>query len=181
MVQGGKYLWFVDNYFEPFLKQRISNSMDRIKKINQNILSKLQPNSKKSKKVENTLDESTEAIACEKCDFICKTATELRKHITNVHSNLFEGFTIQATKQIETQIDEAETCDQCKFTTHDSDKLRQHIVNIHTSNSSPVYHKCDKCTYSKSKEEDMNNHKHLHIAEVLSGFLHQCQECDYFN
>ena len=167
-IQGSKFEWFVDHYLEPFLKQRISISMDRINKIKQTILSKLGPNSKKSKKVESTLDEATDII-CDECDLICKTTTELQKHVTNVHSNLFQGLSIQTTRQLETQMDETESCDKCKFTTHDSDDLRVHIVSKHTSES---YHKCDACSYSTLTEEDMNKHKHLHTAEVISGFLH---------
>ena len=37
MIQGKRYKWFVENYLEPFLKIRISRSLQKIKQINETI------------------------------------------------------------------------------------------------------------------------------------------------
>ena len=67
-IQGKKHRWFINEHLEPFLKLRISNCQPEIEEFNKQVLANMNNSPQKSNTTES-LDEESEAINCDKCQF----------------------------------------------------------------------------------------------------------------
>ena len=159
LVQGSKCEWFVDNFLEPFLKDRIEKKMPQIDNINEEVKSALKPKPKKSMGSHDTLQEHGESINCDKCDFSTEEADKLRSHIVENHTeNVFHGLEIQ-THQIQQQenrlLSEIQlTCNKCDETfIHENDLTRHTQLHTFADRISLNFHVCRACGKTVSSKD----------------------------
>ena len=198
-IQGKKHKWFVDSYLEPFLKLRILNSQDEINVINKAILERLS----NTEHITLALDEESEVIVCDNCDFSSTNSDSLREHIKVCHSqNVFQGLTIISSCDDSVESSIVKSCDNCVYTSNSATNLREHIdtqhrlailsshenlssidpplENDYTNESMLIitYNKCEKCSYTFKDNDEYKNHMSLHdYADYISDSLNTCRTC----
>ena len=62
-------------------------------------------------------------------------------------------------------------CDKCNFKSTSKDEIRKHIEN----HSTPF--QCEQCELFTETEENLNQHRYIHQAEIISNSLHMCPKC----
>ena len=160
-VQGKKFKWFVDLYWEPFLILRIKNNIEEIEDINKKILNKLETHETISNHEErNTtcLDEEADCISCDRCDFTTDNANVLRNHIIDKHTvNLFRGVSFLLETEVSSQ----------------SEDIQEITITTEVTEF-----KCTKCSDVFSEQESFDTHMRLHEqGENLALALRVCRVC----
>ena len=118
----------MDNYLEPFLRLRILNIQDEINVINQAILERLS----NAEHITLALDEESEEIVCDNCDFSSTNSDSLREHIKVCHSqNVFQGLTLISSCDDSVDSSIVHSCDKCVYTSNSVTNLREHIDTQH--------------------------------------------------
>ena len=90
---------------------------------------------------------------CNYCDHACHTASGLRTHKLEIHSN-------SQKRQYQ--------CDACKQSFRKHSGLKRHVERKHSA----VQLKCDICSKVYSCNEDLIQHKRTHVSEPL-----KCDQC----
>ena len=106
LVQGSKCEWLVDNYLEPYLKERIDRKLLEIENINKGVKEALKPKHQKKMIRSESVKGKEEKVKCDKCKFSTLVAKDLRLHIIEKHStNIFQGH------ELDSQIQQIEHVD----------------------------------------------------------------------
>ena len=164
LVQGSKCEWFVDNYLEPYLKERIKKKMCEIENINNGVKEAIRPKQNKKTKKSESLEEHEERLKCDKCEYITRVAENLRRHIVEKHStNIFQGINLESQIQ---QIQHLEPrCDEVQE------------PPVKDMNITKLY--CNKCETTFSQQSELERHVELHsFADNLSQAFHICRSCE---
>ena len=172
MIQGSKFQWFVENYLEPFFKLRITNCIPQIESINKTILSSMKPKKNTNKTV--NLEESTELIVCDRCEFSTTSTKELRGHIVSEHTvNLFQDLEIQTNSLKE--IEQQQKQDQKNLPDGD---IQSKEKGSKDPDLEKISNRCEKCEYETTDRNDFDQHVMIHKAEAISESLHKCPKCN---
>ena len=185
-VQGSKYEWFVDHYLEPFFVEKIEKRRAEIDALNKDVRSALNPKRKSKVKKAGPLEEESENVNCDKCEYNTKNADDLRKHIVKDHTvNVFQGLDLSSPRQIETRaiLNNSEHTDSIEIEVVEeiSEGLDHDVVIEETT---PVIldedeFTCEKCNVNLSSKKELEKHIELHFyADNLSVTFHICRICN---
>jgi hypothetical protein len=92
---------------------------------------------------------------CEKCDYKCKTSSDLEKHNVNLHYTDIKLF----------------NCEKCNYKSKLKDSLKKHMKNKHDIDVK--WYNCKYCDYKTKASSDLSRHKQ-NIHDIGN---HLCNYC----
>ena len=120
-----------------------------------------------------SLEENSELVRCDGCEFSTTITKDLRAHIVNEHTvNVFRDLELQ-TYHLGIECDLVSQTEQ-ESKQHEDD---EHVI---TEEEEKIELKCAECEFETNDEDIFNQHTLLHKAEVISNSLQSCPKCNTF-
>ena len=175
MIQGTRFLKFVDRFFQPFLEHQIKKEEENISKAN-NILKFASKNTLKDAETEPELkkrkrhDRPSVQIECDRCPEELVSNRALRIHKKKEHTSV----SLQDEKRIKVKsldyIPEF-PCKKCTEIFFTKDKLNSHIIVAHSNNSELPIVPEEKDTIQETKKHELKSPEEIRVAE------NKCKQC----
>ena len=100
-----------------------------------------------------------EVKKCKRCEFICASKEELRKHRNNKHKVVKLSY-----------------CDQCDYKCTKKQLVLDHIERTHSDGTETELRTCHKCDFTCNTIRELNYHKYkIHKKKKIF----YCNDCDY--
>jgi hypothetical protein len=144
--------------------------------------------------LKHTLSEFVQWLACDKCEYQCKTKDDLHKHVKLHHSDVMieedsgllkcdfkvkQKYRMKDHKLIKHTSDEEALWLQCSYKKKLKVSLERPIMTLHKSDEEAKWIYCLNCDYRTQRKENLRRHMYLKhtTPEAVQWFA--CDKCHF--